>query len=186
MLTKSNNISQNILYHDQVTFLLCVCLVTQSCPTLCMNWSLSGFSVHGDSPSKSTGVECHALLQGIFPTQGLNPGPHCRGIFYWLCHQGRWKILEWVGYPFYWGTSPPRNQTRVSCIAGSFFTSWATREAHFYPRNKKIIDSRNSFFVNTFIDKLREKNRMSILKNRKINLIVRTYCIAQGTLLNIQ
>ena len=32
-----------------------------------------------DSPSKNTGVGCHFLLQGIFPTQGLNPGlPHCR------------------------------------------------------------------------------------------------------------
>ena len=30
-------------------------------------------SVHGDSPDKNTGVTCHFLLQGIFPTQGLNP-----------------------------------------------------------------------------------------------------------------
>ena len=33
-----------------------------------------GSSVHGDSPDKNTGVGCHALLQGIFPTQGSNPG----------------------------------------------------------------------------------------------------------------
>ena len=33
---------------------------------------------------------CHALLQGIFPTQGLNPGlPHCRQTLYRLSHQGR-------------------------------------------------------------------------------------------------
>ena len=33
----------------------------------------------GDSSGKNTGVSCHALLQGIFPTQGSNPGlPHCR------------------------------------------------------------------------------------------------------------
>ena len=32
-----------------------------------------------DFPGNSTGVDCHFLLQGIFPTQGLNPGlPHCR------------------------------------------------------------------------------------------------------------
>ena len=31
-----------------------------------------------DSPGKNTGVGCHFLLQGIFPTQGSNPGlPHC-------------------------------------------------------------------------------------------------------------
>ena len=38
-----------------------------------MDCSPSGFSVHGDSPGKNTGVGCHALLQGIFLTQGLNP-----------------------------------------------------------------------------------------------------------------
>ena len=65
--------------------------VTQSCPTLCdpMDCSLPGSSVHGDSPGKNTGVGCHALLQGIFPTQELNPGlPHCRQTLYHLSHQG--------------------------------------------------------------------------------------------------
>ena len=38
-----------------------------------MDCSLPGSSVHGDSPGKNTGVGCHFLLQGIFPTQGLNP-----------------------------------------------------------------------------------------------------------------
>ena len=38
-----------------------------------MDCSLPGSSVHGDSPSKNTGVGRHALLQGIFPTQGSNP-----------------------------------------------------------------------------------------------------------------
>ena len=46
----------------------------QSCPTLCnpMDCSPPGSSVHGDSPGKNTGVGCHALLQGILPTKGLN------------------------------------------------------------------------------------------------------------------
>ena len=45
----------------------------QSCPTLCdlMDCSPPRSSVHGDSPGKNTGVGCHSLLQGIFPTQGL-------------------------------------------------------------------------------------------------------------------
>ena len=38
-----------------------------------MDDSPPGFSVHGISPNKNTGVGCHALLQRIFPTQGLNP-----------------------------------------------------------------------------------------------------------------
>ena len=43
----------------------------------------------GDSPGKNAGVGCHAILQEIFPTQGLNPGlQHCRQILYCLSHQG--------------------------------------------------------------------------------------------------
>ena len=72
----------------------------------------------------------HALLQGIFPTQGSNPGfPHCRWILYHLSHQGSPRILECVVYPVSRGSSRLRNQTGVSCIAGGFFTSRATREA---------------------------------------------------------
>ena len=42
-----------------------------------------------DFPGKNTGVGCHFLLQGIFPTQGSNPGlPHCRQTLYCLSHQG--------------------------------------------------------------------------------------------------
>ena len=64
-------------------------LVNQSCPTLCNTMDPPASSVHGDSPGKNTGVDCHALLQGIFPTQGWNPGLlHCRRILYCLSHQG--------------------------------------------------------------------------------------------------
>ena len=38
------------------------------------------------------------------------------------------RILEWVAFPFSRGSSQPRDLTQVSCIAGRFFTSWATRE----------------------------------------------------------
>ena len=65
--------------------------VSQSCPTLCdpMDYSPPGYSVHGDSPGKNAGVGCHALHQGVFPTQGWNRGlPHCRQILYHLSHQG--------------------------------------------------------------------------------------------------
>ena len=41
------------------------------------------------------------------------------------------RILEGVANPFSRGASQPKNQTRVSCIAGGFFTSWATREAQY-------------------------------------------------------
>ena len=59
-------------------------LFAKSCPTLC-NPMDSWYS-----PGKNTGVGCNALLQGIFPTQGLNLGvPRCRQILYSLSHQGR-------------------------------------------------------------------------------------------------
>jgi len=64
------------------------------------------------------------LLQGIFPTHGLNPGLlHCRQILYQLSHKGSPRILEWVAYPFSSGSSQSRNETGVSSIAGEFFTN---------------------------------------------------------------
>ena len=57
----------------------CACVVHiksfQSCLTLGnpMDCSPPGSSLHGDSPGKNTGVGCHFLLQGIFPTPGSNP-----------------------------------------------------------------------------------------------------------------
>ena len=72
-----------------------------------------------------------SLLQGIFQTQGSNPGlPHCRQILYQLSYKGSPRILEWVAYPFSSRSFRPRKQTGVSCIASRFFTNWAMTEAH--------------------------------------------------------
>ena len=79
-----------------------LCLVTQSCPTL---WdpkgcSLPGFSLHGDSPGKNTGVGCHVLFQGIFPTQGSNPcllrSPTLAGGFITISTPWKAVRLPWV------------------------------------------------------------------------------------------
>ena len=78
------------------------------------------------------GVSSLSLLQGTFPTQGSNPGLlHCRQILYQLSRQGSPRTLEWVAYPFSSRSSWPRNRTRVSCIAGGFFTNWAVRGAFY-------------------------------------------------------
>ena len=72
-----------VILHLRLPQHLALFLVTQSRPTLCepMDYSPPGSSVLGDSPGKNTGVGCHALLQGIIPTQASNPGlPHCRQI----------------------------------------------------------------------------------------------------------
>ena len=75
-----------------------------------------------NSPGQNTEVGTLSLLQGIFSTQASNPGlPHCRQILYQLNHSGSPRVLEWVAYPFSSTSSWPRNQTRVSCIAGWFF-----------------------------------------------------------------
>ena len=68
-------------------FTMQVCVLSQLSPVrLCdpMDCSPPGSSVLGGSPGKNTGVGCHALLQGIFPTQRLNPSLlHCRLILYY-------------------------------------------------------------------------------------------------------
>ena len=57
---------------------VCV-LVTQPCPRL----QLTKFLRPWDFPGKNTGVGCHCLLQGVFLTQGSNPGvQHSRQILY--------------------------------------------------------------------------------------------------------
>ena len=58
-----------------------------ACTKLLRPWDFQG---------KSTAVGCHFLLQGIFPTQGSNPGlSHCRQTLYHLSHQGSLGILRW-------------------------------------------------------------------------------------------
>ena len=75
-------------------------LVAQSCPTLCdpLDCSLPGSCVRGDSPGRNTG--CQAFLQGIFLTQGSNPGLlRCRRILDCLSHQGSPRIRKRVACP---------------------------------------------------------------------------------------
>ena len=68
--------------------------VTQLCPTLCNHVDCmepARLLCPWDSLGKNTGVGCHALLQGIFLTQGSNPGvlqADCRQTLYHLSHQG--------------------------------------------------------------------------------------------------
>ena len=77
-----------------------------------------------NSSGQNTGAGILSLLQGIFPTQGLNPClPHCSWILYQLSHKGSPRILEWITYPFSSTFSQPRNPAEVSCIADGFFTS---------------------------------------------------------------
>ena len=56
----------------------------------------NSLQLHGlNSLGQNTGVCSLSLLQGIFPTQGSNPGlPHCRQILYQLSHKGRYEAVD--------------------------------------------------------------------------------------------
>ena len=104
-------------------------------PQLCLTLRPHGLYCPWNSSGQNTRVGSLSLLQGIFPTQQLIPGlPPCRWILYQLIHKGNPRILEWVAYPFIRESFWRRNWTRVSCIAGRFFTNWAIREAQWILR----------------------------------------------------
>ena len=89
------------------------------------------FPSPGDLPNQNIGEGSLSLLQGIFPTQGLNQGlPHCRQILYRRSHKASPRILEWVSLSLLQWIFPTQELNRVSCIAGRFSTNWAIREAH--------------------------------------------------------
>ena len=82
-------------FHFQIGSTIILCLVAQSCVTLCdtMGSSLIGSSVHRDSRGKNIEVGCHA--------QGLNPDlPHGRRILYCLSYQGKGTIILIFLIPF--------------------------------------------------------------------------------------
>ena len=71
-----------------------LCLATWSCLTLCnpMESSPQDSYLHGDSPGKNTGVGCHALLQGIFPTRNRTRVSHTADRFFtiWATREAWW------------------------------------------------------------------------------------------------
>ena len=103
---------------------------SESCSVVSSSLWSHGLCCPWHSPGQNTGVGSLSLFQGIFPTQGSNPGlPRCRRFLYQMSHKGSPRVLEQVAYPFSSRSSQPRNQTGVSWIAGGFFTNWAIREA---------------------------------------------------------
>ena len=89
-----------------------------------------------NSPGQNIGIGSFPLLQGIFPTQGSNPGlPHCWRILYQLSHKGS------PAYPFSRGSPRPRNWTRISCTARGFFPNWAIRDPCYLPNTSSSEQS---------------------------------------------
>ena len=121
----------NIMSQDKSVFLSCILSCSVVSDSL---WP------HGLKPARPL-CPCGFSRQDYWsgwpcppPGHLANPGikhtsPHYRQILFHLCHQWSPRILEWVAYPSSKGSSWPKNRTGVSCIAGGFFTSWATRDA---------------------------------------------------------
>ena len=137
-------------HYNQKSELCCAqlfsCVQLFACLTICnpIDCNLAGSSVHGDFPGKNVGAGCHAVLQGIFPTQGSNPSlPHCRQILYKLSHQGSPRKLEWVAYPFSRGSFQPRNQTRIPDLQVDSLPA----ELPGKPIRKSVVDLKVSFTV---------------------------------------
>ena len=121
--------------HVRLCTLLCeyfipikrMCSVPQSCLTLRL-YGLQPIrlSVHRDSLDRSTGVDCYALLQEIFPTQELNPGlPHCRQILYHLSQPGK-DTVKTIQKAKIWKCTPRINHFLPSpllAILSFWFTS---------------------------------------------------------------
>src|SRR5574341_916161 len=131
-------------------------------------WTVAaGFLCSWNSPGKNTGVGCHALLQGIFPTQGLNPRLlHCESESEvaqscpTLCDPmdcnlpgssvhgiSQARIIEWVAISFSRGSFPLRDQT---CISSIFYIgrqvlyhcfTWETPTPHSAYQNPSLLVS---------------------------------------------
>ena len=106
--------------------------VSESCSVMSDSLLPHGLHSPWNSLSQNTGVGNCSLLQGIFSTQGSNPGlPHCRQILYQLSHKGSPRILDWVAIPFFstlawkipWTEEPGRLQSMGSLRVGH---DWAT------------------------------------------------------------
>ena len=104
-------------------------LVAQSHLTLCnpMDCNLCPWN----SPGKNTGVGCHSLLQGMFPTQELNLGlPRRRQILYHLRHQGSPNILQFVSDNLI-------GSPKQSAMMASVIIKWSFTTPHLDSRAKR-------------------------------------------------
>ena len=85
--------------------------VTKSCPILSdpMDCSLPGSSIHGIFQARVLEWDAIAFSDISLLVSSIHG----------ICQA---RMLEWIAIPFSSGSSQPRDQTQVSCIAGSFFT----------------------------------------------------------------
>ena len=107
-----------------------------------MDCSPPGFSVHGDSPGKNTGMSSHSLPRV---------------------------------------SSPPRDQFWVSCIAGRFFTDWATRRSHIFGKESVLEAAVWEFFLFALVTRVLHMSRISTLSVVLFNKAFTQFLISQRT-----
>ena len=138
------NYYRHLTHHTGACFFLHMWRIYESHSVVTDSLQPHGLYSPWNSLGQNTGVSSLSLLQGIFPTQGSNPGLlHCRWILYQLSHKGSPRILEWVAYPFFSRSSPPRNWIGVFFIAGGFFTNRVTGEPSQARGNSWFVEERS-------------------------------------------
>ena len=130
------------------------------------------------SPGQNTGVGSLSLLQGIFPTQGSNPGLlHCRQILYQLSHYwGSPRILEWVAYPFSSRSSWLRN--RMGSPALQAYSSptelsgkpWNPSKIDFIKESKDALSSTTGILGGAWFTKATKNFGSAAAHSSKANL----------------
>ena len=126
------------MYND---YIYCCCLVSKSCPFFATSWTswTTRLPCPWNFPGRNTGVDCHFLLQGIFPTQGSNLQADSLPLLLLLlscfsrvrlCNPTdgslprsptpgilQARILEWIAISSSRASSPPRDRTHFSCVS---------------------------------------------------------------------
>ena len=101
----------------------CIFSESESCSGVSHSLRPHGPYSPWNSPGQKIGVNL-SLLQGIFPTQGSNPGvPHYRQVPYHLSHQGSPRILSGGSLSLFQGIFRTQESNQVSCTSGRFFTA---------------------------------------------------------------
>ena len=117
----------------------------KSCPTLCNPWKVACTKLlrTWDFQGKSTGVGCHFLHQGIFPTQGSHPSlSHCRQTLYRLSHQGTIRVcLHTSKFKF-----PKYHLPKLWTTSGWIRLILCRIKRHFVPSHRIFV----VLFISTF------------------------------------
>ena len=95
-LTKNKEVNQMIIQSLAYFLLFALPLTSESCSVVSDSLQPHGLYGPWNSLGQNTGVGSLSFLQGIFPTQGLNPGlPHCRQILnHWTTREASMGFLE--------------------------------------------------------------------------------------------